>query len=71
MTRKFKITNIEWDYDGENPQDLSLPTETTLTIDVSDEEKDLPADEMDDIITDALSDKYGFCFFSMSYTEIK
>ena len=71
MTRKFKITNIEWDYDGENPQDLSLPTETTLTIDVTDEEKDLDACEMDDIITDALSDKYGLCLFSMSYTEIK
>ena len=71
MTRKFKITNIEWDYDGENPQDLSLPTETTITIDVSDEGKDLDACEMVDVIADKLSDKYGFCFFGMSYTEIK
>lgn len=72
VTRKFKITGIKWDCDGENPQDLSLPTDAIISIQVQDADKSVSVDELDNEIADALSNTYGFCFFSIgSITEIK
>lgn len=48
-----EISRIDWDTDGEVIEDL--PTETTIEVEVDD------YDELDDEVTDALSDKYGFC----------
>ena len=51
---KYIISNIEYDTDGE---DINLPEE--LEIDVPNELKD--ADEIDDFISDEISNITGFC----------
>ena len=63
MKVKCLITNIDWDTDGEVIEDL--PTETTIEVEVDD------YDELDDEVTDALSDKYGFCLneFAVHYFD--
>lgn len=50
----FKVENIKWDCDGEDPKDLNLPIESTQ----------IESDDIDDVIDD-LSDKYGFLIESV------
>ena len=50
--RDMKITNITWETDGLEPEELSLPTEVELP-------EDIDADD-DDAINDYLSDIYGW-----------
>ena len=47
MAWKRKITNIEWDTDGESVPEL--PSEATV-----------PADLPDEMVADWLSDKFGY-----------
>lgn len=64
----YAITNIEWDTDGEDIEEL--PTEVELTL------KDMIEDDLEDEetvtekITDYLSDNYGFCLFDYDYEII-
>ena len=46
---KFLAYDINWDTDGADPDELGLPTETTIEAD--DEES----------VADALSDLFGWC----------
>lgn len=55
--RKFYISDIEWDTDGEKIE--TLPTETIIEA------------ENEDEIADKLSDKYGFCIFNLTIKERK
>ena len=48
----MKITNITWETDGLEPEELGLPTEVELP-------EDIDADD-DDAINDYLSDTYGW-----------
>jgi hypothetical protein len=48
----MKITNITWETDGLEPEELGLPTEVELP-------KDVDADDYD-AINDYLSDTYGW-----------
>ena len=48
----MKITNITWETDGLEPEELGLPTEVELP-------EDIDADD-DDAINDFLSDTYGW-----------
>ena len=48
----MKITDITWETDGLEPEELGLPTEVELP-------KDVDADD-DDAINDYLSDTYGW-----------
>ena len=50
--RDMKITNIIWETDGLEPEELGLPTEVELP-------KDVDAND-DDAINDYLSDTYGW-----------
>lgn len=50
----FKVHNIKWDCDGENPKDLNLPIKSAQ----------IESDDIDDVI-DALSDEYGFLIESV------
>ena len=50
--KDMKITNITWETDGMEPEELSLPTEVELP-------EDIDADD-DDAINDFLSDTYGW-----------
>lgn len=63
---KIIITNIKWDLshevDNETTnydmvlKDYNLPIQTTLEVD-----DDLEDDEVEEIVSDFLSDTYGFC----------
>lgn len=56
-----EIYDIEWDDDGE---DVDLPTEVDATIEYSD------GDEMDDLISDYLSNEYGYCVDDFIYDVV-
>lgn len=53
-TMLFKVKNIKWDCDGEDPKDLNLPIESAQ----------IESDDVEDVIDD-LSDKYGFLIESV------
>lgn len=52
----FKVENIKWDCDGEDPKDLNLPI-TSAQIE---------SDDIEDVIDD-LSDEYGFLIESVEH----
>ena len=54
----MKITNITWETDGLEPEELSLPTEVELPEEIN-------ADD-DDAINDYLSDTYGWLVIDWS-----
>ncbi len=60
MKSKFSVKNISWDTDGE---EVDLPTSTTLEVELEED------DDIDTVIGDALSDKFGFCLFSFDYEK--
>ena len=68
-TMIVKAINIVWDTSSDEdegnpptPESLGLPTECEIEVDTDDEE------EMSNyMLVDALSDKYGFCIFSVGY----
>lgn len=49
----YLLTNIEWDTDGVDPDELELPTELSINLE---------NDGIDDLdnVSDWLSDKYGW-----------
>jgi hypothetical protein len=57
---ELEITNIQWDTDGEDIQDL--PTELSLNFNDFDDDFDF-----DEELSDWLSDKYGFCVEGYSF----
>ena len=59
---RIYITNIDWDIDGENKDELGLPDMVEVPVDMDKDE-----------IADMLSDYYGFCVnsFSIEAVEIK
>jgi hypothetical protein len=54
----FKVTNIDWDTDGNKEDFDSLPQEVIVSVDDPDN------------IADALSDAYGWCVKSFESTPI-
>lgn len=62
---KVKISNIQWDTDGENPETLNLPLEITANF-CFDSDEDLT-----DFISNWLSDNYGFCHFGFTFEVVK
>jgi len=62
MTKRYKITDIDWDTDGE---EVDLPAVVVV-------EKDIGRDDVvDDILADYLSDTYGFCTYGFSFDEVE
>ena len=61
---KYKVTNIK--YDTKDTSDL--PKEIYVNIDDSEELEDY---DIDEIISDAISDTTGFCHKGFSFEEIK
>lgn len=60
MIRKYTVTNIKYDTDGE---DIDLPTE--LEIEIPDDMED---DEIEEYISDEISNRTGFCHKGFSTT---
>ena len=52
------IHNIKWDCDGDNSVELGLPT-TIMVVNADNYDED--DDESTDILSDHLSDVFGFC----------
>ena len=57
---KMYITDIDWDTDGENKDELGLPDVVVVTDDIDEDE-----------IADMLSDDYGFCVNSFSIEVVE
>ncbi len=62
--RVFLVTDIHWDTDGE---EVDLPEE--MTVNVS-EDEELEEDEIEEYISDKISDETGFCHFGFNYKEV-
>jgi hypothetical protein len=61
----YTVKNIQYDIDGENPNDLWLPNR--LDVDVPNNIED---DEVQDYLSDEISNRTGFCHFGFTY-ELK
>jgi len=61
MATYFQITEIDWDTDGLDPQELNLPTEVPIDRDEYCEDEEW--------IADVLSDTYGWCVNSFYVEE--
>lgn len=61
-TKTYTVTNIEWDTDGEQ---IELPI--TLNVNVP---SDMPTDEIDDFISDEISNMTGYCHKGFAATEL-
>jgi hypothetical protein len=62
--RVFVVSDIHWDTDGE---DIEIPKE--LTIQIS-EDEELEEDEIEEYISDKISDETGFCHLGFNYKEV-
>ena len=66
MATKYMVTTIQWDTDGDKevlkdlPKELSIDTDT---LSISDK------DEIEETISDYLSDIYGFCHFGFNFEK--
>lgn len=66
MATKYIVTNILWDTDRDKETLTNLPAELSIDSDalgISDE------DEIEETISDYLSDIYGFCHFGFSFEK--
>lgn len=54
------VTNIEWETDGIDIEELGLPTDVTITNPSAEMIKEVEEDGYCDEITDFLSDEYGW-----------
>ena len=57
---KMYITDIDWDTDGKNKDELGLPDVVVVTDDIDEDE-----------IADMLSDEYGYCVQSFCIEEVE
>lgn len=66
MATKYIVTNILCDTDGDKETLTNLPAELSIDSDalgISDE------DEIEETISDYLSDIYGFCHFGFNFEK--
>lgn len=62
--RTFIVTDIDWDIDGE---DIELPEEITIAIP---EDEELEEDEIQEYLSDKVSDVTGFLHFGFTFKQI-
>lgn len=65
---KYRIYDIRWDTDGEEIPDL--PTDDLVNSEYLDVEDDENINEVEEAISEYLSDKYGFCHFGFSFKRV-
>ena len=74
---KYHISNVKWDFDSEDFQQeigcdeldtSNIPTEFDITLD--EDISNLSNEEIEDIISNIISEMYGFCHFGFDYKEI-
>lgn len=62
---KVKVFDIEWDCDGDDPEECGLPEEMELEVE---HDSDM---ELEDEISDKLSDETGFCHNGFRYEMVE
>ena len=62
--RVFTVSNIDWDTDGE---DVDLPNEMTVNVE---EDEQLEESEIEQYISDKITDETGFCHFGFNFKEV-
>ena len=67
---QVRVFNIEWDCDEEDRSGLGLPEEDVIEIPVE-EDDNLTDEELQEIISDTLSEMYGFCHNGFMYDIIE
>lgn len=60
----YRVTNIEYDTDGEYPEGLPTSIEVKLP-------KSTHPEEVDNLLSDAISDRTGFCHFGFSFEKVE
>jgi len=61
--KNYIITNIEWDTDE---LEIDLPTDFFISVDIKEGATEL---EIEEKISESISDEYGFCHFGFNYKE--
>ena len=61
MNKKYLVTNIQWDTDGE---DVDLPNELEIIL-PDDEELNSP-EEIEEYISNEITNETGFCHFGFA-----
>lgn len=62
--RKFTVTNINFDTDGESPEELGLPKQMEIEV-----PEDLEGyEEIEGFISDEITNRTGFCHLGFSTT---
>ena len=65
---KIKFKNVAWDIDeGVELDEVGLKENFVVDVDIEDVEED----EIDDYLSDWLSDIYGYCHFGFDYEIIE
>lgn len=68
--RIFHLQNIDWDTDGDKSLKKSLPKSMRVVVTMDDVENLDDMDEVDDYISDYISDEIGFCHYGYSLKEV-
>lgn len=71
MYKKYRIFNIKWDTDGDKAALRMLPKEVNWDGYVDEEDLEDEEDGLADILSDYLSDNWGYCHFGFEYEEVK
>lgn len=61
--KTYRISNIKWDTDE---LEIDLPTDFLISVDIKEGATEL---EIEEKISDSVSDEYGFCHFGFNYEE--
>jgi hypothetical protein len=64
--KSYKVTNIDWDTDGEPVKPFH--SECLINIEVS---SDITEKELEESISNAITDMSNFCHNGFDYTEIQ
>lgn len=64
-TVKVKVRNIQWDCDGDDPEEAGLPSEIELEVVHND------GASLDDEVSDELSDTTGYCHNGFEYSIVE
>ncbi len=63
MLTKVDVTSVVWDAE----EDANLPSNFILEVEVDDEDD---IDEIDEMVSNAISDEYGYCHYGFEFVVI-
>lgn len=63
----YECYAIDWDCDGADPEELGLPESEAVEVDKEDSRRC----DLDELLSDILSDRYGFCVNCFLFRRIK